>query len=150
MSEKRNGFVVVREAGPGTVKIVVPPDSVWGYVSGNGHAFRFYRGEEYRIEQADTLTIYSSNTVPANSEQTGNWGAPLANRTYAAKHYYFSRGITGIPFPLTVKNIQHAYEASNPNFVASVQNMGLTQTLSDFDRKTGLFRVVKLYRDALN
>jgi|GEM_PF-1657111 len=145
VSERRHGLVVTQRQGSQSFgKRVVPYDSVWGYVNDRGIGYRLFQGEEYRIEAADTLTIYSNNAPNRNAGS----GGP-AVRTYTANGYYFSRGLNGLIFPLSEKNLRLAYEASNPAFVAAIKDVGTLQSLSDFDKKTGTYRVVKLYRDTM-
>ena len=138
LSPKRGGFVVVRERGPKTSKTTVPFDSAWGYVDKSGRAFRYYREVEYRVEQADTLTVYSSITVPGRGEVGGPFGGNVSGaQYYAPRHYYFSRGLTGIPFLLTAKNLRLAFAAGNPEFVAEMKNTDAA--LSEYNAATGSF-----------
>ncbi|MBD2721927.1 hypothetical protein [Hymenobacter armeniacus] len=137
---KRGEVVVVVPRGSQKVKLTLPPDSVWGYVSGKGRTTRIYRGQEYRLEYADTLSVYTSNSQPTSSGQVGG---QLANT-----QYFFSRGLSGLVFPLTARYVREAYAASNPEFVAALGKLGLGQSLVDFDKKTGLFRITTLYREA--
>jgi hypothetical protein len=146
VSEKRGGLIVTRRSGPGRLKTIVPLDSAWGYVNGNGRSFRLFRGQEYQIQQADTLTIYSSLSTGVAGERMTRSMASVASNTYTAQRYFFSRGLTGLIFPLNEKNLRLAYEASNPAFVSALKTMGFTQSLSDYDAKAGSFRVVQLYR----
>jgi hypothetical protein len=144
-SDKRRGLVVMQRQGSQSFgKQVVPYDSVWGYVNDKGVGYRLFRGEEYRIEAADTLTIYSNNAPNRNAGS----GGPAVH-AYTANGYYFSRGLNGLIFPLTEKNLRLAYEASNPGFVAAVKDLGTLASLSDFDKKAGTYRVVKLYRETV-
>ncbi|GAB3857146.1 hypothetical protein GCM10028822_30380 [Hymenobacter terrigena] len=138
--DKRGQLVVVVPRGSKTAKLRVAPDSVWGYVSGKGRTSRLFRNEEYRLEYADTLCVYTQNSTTVNAALGGNNGA--------GTRYFFSRGLTGLIFPLTTRYIREAYEASNPEFIAAVGKLGLGQSLVDFDRKTGLFRVTTLYRES--
>lgn len=147
--DKRGQLVVEVPRGTKTVKQRVAPDSVWGYTSGKGRTFRLHRGEEYRLEFADTLCVYSSNTTPAKAAGDAAVAAgPGGGRTIGATRYFFSRGLTGLVFPLTVRYLRDMYEASNPAFVAALGQLRLGQSLTDVDRKTGLFRVTTLYREA--
>lgn len=136
--DKHGQLVVVR--GDHTAKQRVDPDSVWGYVSGKGRTRRLYRGAEFQLEFADTLCLYTSTSGPASPSQVGG---PLANT-----QYFFSRGLSGLVFPLTARYVREAYAASNPAFVAAIGKLRLDQSLVDFDRKTGLFRITTLYREA--
>jgi hypothetical protein len=144
LSDKRQGVIVTQEQGGRQhSKVIVPLDSVWGYVNGKGVGYRLFRGEEYKIETVDTLAIYSSAAPNRNAGSN----AP-AVRTYMADQYFFSRGLNGLIFPLSEKYLRLAYAASNPAFVAAVQKLGVIKSLSDYDKKTGTFRVTQLYRDA--
>ena len=134
--DKRGLLVVEVPQGLRTQKLRVASDSVWGYVSGRGRTVRFFRGEEYQLAHADTLCVYSSSAMLANSERQ-----PLS-----APRYFFSRGLKGLIFPLTVRYLRDMYEASSPAFVAALGQLRFDQGLSDFDRKTGLYRVTAIYR----
>ena len=138
--DKRGQVVVVVPRGASSVKLRVSPDSVWGYVSQKGHTSRLYRGQDYRLEYADTLSIYSQSFNSVN--------ATIGGTNNTAPHYYFSRGLTGLLFPLTSRYLREAYQASNPAFVEAVGKLRIDQSLVDFDKKTGLFRVTTLYRES--
>lgn len=135
--DKRGQLVVVVPQGARTAKLRVAPDSVWGYVSGKGRTVRFHSGQEYVLEFADTLCVYSG--YPQLAKGTSAQGAP---------RYFFSSGLKGLVFPLTPRYLRALYEASNPAFVAALGKLRIDQGLSDFDRKTGLFRVTAVYRQA--
>lgn len=138
--DKRGQLVVVVPRGPKTTKLRVAPDSVWGYVSGKGRTGRLFRNEEYRLEHADTLCVYTQSSITVNGALGGANGAGTS--------YFFSRGLTGLIFPLTTRYLREAYGASNPGFIAAIGQLHLGQSLVDFDRKTGLFRVTTLYRES--
>ena len=151
--DKRGNVVVVVPNGARTTKQRVAPDSVWGYVSGKGRTVRFHRGQEYRLEFADTLCVYSSTTFLADdgrmsgtSSGPTSYGGQTINSS--TPRYFFSRGLTGLVFPLTTHFLREAYAASNPAFATAVGALRIDQSLADFDRKTGLFRVTTLYRKA--
>ena len=138
--DKHGQLVVVVPRGLKTTKLRVAPDSLWGYVSGKGRTTRLFRNEEYRLEHADTLCVYAQNSTAVNGALGGANGA--------STRYFFSRGLTGLIFPLTTRYLREAYEASNPGFIATIGKLRFDQSLVDFDRKTGLFRVTTLYRES--
>lgn len=148
--DKRGQVVVVVPRGTQKDRLRLSPDSLWGYVSNKARTFRLFRGSEYRLEHADTLCVYSSNTTPTSGDQR-TFTSPTTHpgaQSPAGTHYYFSRGLNGLLFPLTVHYLREAYQASNPQFVAALTKLGFTETLTDIDRATGLFRVTVLYRNA--
>ena len=146
--DKRGQLVVVVPRGRGTAKVRVAPDSLWGYASGRGRTTRFFRGQEYVLEHADTLCVYTSTTVLGPDARPGGpAGLGVAGGLGAAR-YFFSRGLTGLVFPLSPRYLREAYAAGNPAFVAALAGLRLNQSLVDYDRKTGLFRVTTLYRAA--
>ena len=98
--DKRGQLVVVIPRGPKTTKLRVAPDSVWGYVSGKGRTSRLFRNEEYRLEHADTLCVYTQNSTTVNGALGGANGA--------STRYFFSRGLTGLVFPLTTRYLREA------------------------------------------
>ena len=139
--DKRGNVVVVVPRGSQSTKLRVSPDSVWGYVSEKGRTFRIYRGDEFRLEHADTLCVY---TRQASITSTG-----LRPSVSGQQSYYFSLGLNGLIFPLTVTYLRELFTASNPAFVAALSEMKFGQSLADLDRHTGLFRVNTLYRESL-
>ena len=150
----KRGLLVVVPLGRGPKKLRLAPDSTWGYVSGKGRTVRFYRGEEYQLEHADTLCVYSSTAVPAGSERADAAStAPVLNSgrylNTAPPRYFFSRGLKGLVFPLTLRYLREMYAASNPDFAAALARLRFAESLSDRDSKTGLFRVTVLYRGTL-
>lgn len=150
--DKRGQLAVTVPNGPRTRKLRVDPDSLWGYVTGKGRTRRLYRGAEYQLESADTLTIYSSNDVQAGSDRTGpSLATPGANALgpFTAPRFYFSVGLTGLIFPLTPRYLREMYAASNPAFVQAVADLSFGQSLADFNAKTGRYRVADLYRQHL-
>ncbi|MBF9143309.1 hypothetical protein [Hymenobacter properus] len=149
--DKRGMVVVEVPQGARTTKLRFAPDSVWGFVNGKGRTTRLFRGNEYRLEYADTLCVYSTSNITAGNDRNGNnLLVPGANSmgAYTNARYFFSRGLTGLIFPLTVSYLRQAYAASNPAFVASLGKLRVDQSLVDFDRNTGLFRVTTLYHEA--
>ncbi|WP_210517861.1 hypothetical protein [Hymenobacter terricola] len=152
--DKRGQLVVVALQGARSVKLRVAPDSVWGYVSGKGHTVRFYRGQEYQLEHADTLCVYSSTTVLVEDARMGpviatpgGIGGQTLN-TYTPR-YFFSLGLSGLIFPLTPRYLRELYAASNPRFAGAVSSLRIDQSLTDFDRKTGFYRVTTLYQQSV-
>ena len=141
--DKRGQVVVLVPSGPATTKVRLAPDSVWGVVSDKGRTTRIFRGEEFRLEHADTLCLYTSaGTVGAIGP------ARYGGRTLATARYFFSVGLTGLVFPLTLAYLREQYAASNPAFVAGLGKLKFNASLSDYDRKAGLYLVTKLYRES--
>ena len=148
--DKRGKLVVEVPRGTGKAKLRVAPDSLWGYVSGKGRTTRFYRGAEYELLHADTLSVYASTDGQLGGPQSGGvLGGSSAGSAAAATKYFFSRGLTGLIFPLTPRFLREMYAAGTPAFVAALDKLRFDQSLADRDRKTGLFRVTTLYREAL-
>jgi hypothetical protein len=148
LSEKRSGVMVIQGEGMGRSKTLVPTDSVWGYVDAKGHRYRLFRGSEFQIQQLDTIVIYSSISANISSQQSGLGAGGPGARVYTAQHYFFSRGLNGLIFPLSQKYVRAMFEASSPVFAAAVRNIGPTQALSDYDKRAQSFRVVLLYRQS--
>ena len=148
--DKRGDVVVVVPKGNSREKVRFAPDSLWGYVTSKGRTRRLYHGGEYQLEAADTLAIYSSMSDPGPVGGNTGGGAlvPGSYGRYAAPQFYFSRGLTGLIFPLTPRYLREAYSISNPVFVERLGKLRFDQSLSDLDRKTGLFRITTLYREA--
>ena len=141
--DKRGQVVVVVPSGPATTKVRLDPDSVWGVVSDKGRTTRIFRGEEFRLEHADTLCLYTS---AGNVGTTGP--ARYGGRGLATTKYFFSVGLMGLIFPLTPAYLREQYAASNPGFVAALGKLKFNVSLSDYDRKAGLYLVTKIYRES--
>ena len=137
--DKRGQVVVVVPNGPSNTKVRLAPDSVWGVVSDKGRTTRIFRGEEFRLEHADTLCLYTG---------AGSVGTTGPARGLATTKYFFSVGLTGLIFPLTTRYLSEQYAASNPGFVAALGKLKFNTSLSDYDRKTGLYVMTKLYRES--
>lgn len=141
--DKRGQVVVVVASGPNSGRVRLAPDSVWGVVSDKGRTTRIFRGEEFRLEHADTLCVYSSLGTAGVAGPARYGGRTLANT-----QYFFSVGLTGLVFPLTAHYLREQYAASNPAFVTAVEKQGFGTSLSSYDRKASQFLVTKLYREA--
>ena len=111
--DKRGQLVVEVPRGSRIQKLRVAPDSVWGYVSGKGRTCRLYRGEEYRLEFADTLCVYSSSTTLLDDGQARRC-QPLSR----PPALFFQPWPHGPGFPAHATLPARAYAASNPAFVA--------------------------------
>ncbi|GAA3963465.1 hypothetical protein [Hymenobacter antarcticus] len=141
--DKRGQVVVVVPRGPSSQKVRIAPDSVWGVVSDKGRTTRIFRGDEFRLEHADTLCLYTS------ARNVGTSGsARYGGRGLAATQYFFSVGLTGLIFPLTTAYLREQYAASNPGFAAALDKLKFYDGLSDYDSKAGLYLVTKLYRES--
>ena len=132
---KRGLLVVVDKRGHQTRRTALNPDSLWGFRDDKARTYRLFMGRAFRLEQYDSLCVYSSQEVAIDGQ--------LLN---SARHYFFSRGLQGLVFPLTPKNIAQAYEAGSPAFVAATRRLEIGQALTDFNARNESFRVVDLYR----
>ena len=132
---KRGQLVVVDKRGHQTRRTALNPDSLWGFRDDKARTYRLFMGRAFRLEQYDSLCVYSSQEVPLNGQLTNS-----------ARHYFFSRGLQGLVFPLTLKNIVKAYEAGSPAFVAAARRLAADQDLSDYNADSQTFRLIDLYR----
>ncbi len=145
-SAKRDAFVVSTRRGSSTVKSSVARDSTWGYLDDKAAFYRVAGPDDYRVEQPDTITVYSRNTTSAGSSQVSRSGAVVGGGVFTATHYYFSRGIAGRIFPLTEKNLVAVFAAGSPAFAAALANRPGKQQLSAYDAAAGAFYIVQLFR----
>ena len=113
----------------------VPLDSAWGYAGADRGAYRIFRRVAYRVEQPDTLAIYSR--VVSNGKSTSTI-------------YYFSSGLDGPVIRLSRRKLRQAF-ANNPPTLNSFQTLKWYQSLDHFDRtpQGRRFRLVALYRQSL-
>ena len=135
---KRGQLVVVDKRGHQTRRTALNPDSLWGFRDDKARTYRLFMGRALRLEQYDSLCVYSSQEVAVNGQLMTS-----------ARHYFFSRGLQGLVFPLTPKKIAEAYEAGSPAFVAATRRLDIGQTLTDYNAGTEAFLVIDLYRKTL-
>ncbi|MGI4833561.1 MAG: hypothetical protein ACRYFK_08890 [Janthinobacterium lividum] len=129
--------LLVVQAKSGAIKRVkVAPDSIWGYVTARGQAYRTFQRQAYSIRQVDTLTIYSRH-VGKNT------------------HFYFSQGLTGPIVVLAPKRLRETF-GSNPTFMSLLGQFKWYQRLEAPEPTAGStqprgtsYRVVALYRQSL-
>ena len=96
---KHNEFVASAQRGGSTMRQRIARDSVWGYVDAQRRLYRLQGPDDYRVEQADTLTIYSRNATTAGTDQTTGYRGSVGGSVYTTQHYYFGRGLTGRIYP---------------------------------------------------
>lgn len=148
-SAKRNRFSVNTRRGSDNIKITVPRDSVWGYVDEQGRFYRTQGPDDFRVEQADTITVYSRMATLSTKDESGQmttFGAGAGSNVSTAKRYYFSRGVNGRIYPLNDKYLRESFAAGSPAFVAALARRPNRQELSGFDRKRNAFYVAELFR----
>jgi hypothetical protein len=127
---------VVAPAGSGKARAKIALDSVWGYAGANHEAYRVYRRRAYRVEQADTLAMYSQVVSNGKSQQT---------------IYFFSQGLNGPVERLSKKRLKQAY-AAYPHFLELLGSVKWYQSLAAYEvpaAGTRSFRLVSLYRQAI-
>lgn len=143
---KRDAFVVSTRRGSSTTKNSIARDSTWGYVDGKNNFYRVSGPDDYRVEQPDTITVYSRNTTASGTSQMVGGGAAVGGGVFMATRYYFSRGIAGRIFPLTEKNLVAVFAAGSPAFAAALTARAGKQELSAFDAAANAFYIVRLFR----
>ncbi len=145
-SPKHNEFVVSTQRGGSTFRQRIARDSVWGYVDAQRRLYRLQGPDDYRVEQADTLTIYSRNATTAGTDQITGYRGGVGGSVYTTLHYYFGRGLMGPIYPLTDKNLREAYQAASPAFVAAVAQRPAGRELFAYDPKAQAFYLVGQFR----
>jgi hypothetical protein len=127
---------VVAPTSSGKQRTKIALDSAWGYAGANHEAYRLYRRQAYRVEQADTLAVYSRVVSNGRSQQIV---------------YYFSQGLNGPVERLSKKRLKRAYAAS-PSFLALLGSVKWYQSLAAYEAPASgprSFRLVSLYRQSL-
>ena len=145
-SAKHEQYIVSNERGSTKLKKAIVRDSVWGYVDNKFRLYRLQDLDEYRVEQADTITVYSRNATTTGTELVGYRGA-VGGSTYSATRYYFSRGINGRIYPLSDKYLRESFAAGSPAFAAAVANRPRGKDLAAYDKTADAFYIAKLFRD---
>ena len=137
---QRKAFVVNPAVGRARTK--VPFDNLWGYAAADGRAYRVFRNQEFQVEQADTLTIYS---------QLISTGPTAATPQQYERHFYFSVGLAGPVQALTTRRLKQTF-AHNPAFLDLLKRRPWLESIVATDRRPdGLetYRLVTLYRQSL-
>jgi hypothetical protein len=127
---------VLAPTGSGKQRTKVAVDSVWGYAGANQEAYRIYRHRAFRVEQADTLSVYSRVVSSGKSRQT---------------IYYFSQGLNGPVERLSKKYLKRTY-ASSPRFLELLGSLKWYQSVAAYESPAAgprSYRLVSLYRQSL-
>ena len=85
-------------------KIFYKPQSIWGYEDEKGTYYRYFKNEFYRIEQIDTIMIYSYQNEPSALD----------------RDYYFSKTKNSMIFNLSRKKVRRAF-CGNPCFLEKLE-----------------------------
>ena len=126
----RKAFVV-KATGDNTQRTKLPLDSLWGYVA-EGQAYRILRRGACKVEQNDTLMIYSQHAGKST-------------------HHYFSAGLMGPVTFLTKKNLRQAF-AGNIAFISLLNQLKWHDSVLAAQQLPGSYknyRIVTLYRQSL-
>ena len=123
---------------PGSVerRTKVSQDSTWGYAGADHQAYRLTRHGAYRVEQTDTLMVYS------RQEGSGR------QRRIA---YYFSAGLSSPVHPLSNRWLKRTYP-DNIVFLQSLKHAKWYQPLAAHAQQPlalKSFWLVALYRQSL-
>jgi len=127
---------VVAPAGSSKLRTKIASDSVWGYAGANREAYRLYRRLAYRVEQVDTLSVYSRVVSNGKSQHT---------------IYYFSQGLSGPVMRLSKKYLKRTY-AGNSRFLELLASLKWYQSVAAYESPAmgpRAFRLVALYRQSL-
>ena len=141
---QRKLFVETAAAG-GHDHTKVALDSAWGYAAANGAAYRVYRRQAFRVEQVDSLVLYSHQEYLPDPAYAAT-ATPLQHTT----RYYFSNGLNGPVQLLTRKRLKRTF-ATNLAFV-QLLDQRLFHSLAAREQQgsdPNTYRVVALYRQSL-
>ena len=123
---------VIDKANRSSPRIKIALDSVWGYATTDGQAYRTYQRGAYKVAQEDTLMIYSRHVGKTTN-------------------YYFSAGLAGPVIPLNKKRLRREF-ANNTVFINLLDQLrwyesplALVQAPTSY--KT--YKVAALYRQSL-
>ncbi len=94
---------VLNQLSKATQRTKTALDSVWGYATTDGQAYRTYRRGVYKVAQQDTLMVYSRHEGKST-------------------HYYFSAGLTGPVISLSKKRLRQAF-ADNSVFISLLNQL---------------------------
>lgn len=121
----------------GTKKIE-KSDDVWGYKNKDGVFYRKHKNDFLRVEQQDSLIIYSTTTSTIKSN-------PVARITY--KYYYFSKSLHSEVFPLEKKWLLQEFNNNNCFIEKIKHSFKWYQDYSNYDTKRKTYKIVELYKE---
>ena len=125
-------IVIVNRSSQEVCRTKFAYENTWGYVDGNGKAWRIVKNEAYKLVQtADSFTLYSRYTG-------GKYGHGTS--------YYFSDGLAGNIYELRRGELSNVFGERNPVFAHLVNNLRWYQSLTGTDGPRDKYRVVALYR----
>jgi hypothetical protein len=131
---KENGTTLVIKSHGG--KTTMPITGVWGYRGRNKALHRLVDGVDYTVCGADTISLYMRRVHAGRIRK---------------KQYYFSEGLCGKLYPLTVENLCRVYNAANPQFVSTIKDKWKWyRYLNSYDRGNQTYRVVALYKKTIS
>ena len=111
-------------------KLVLPNDSIWGTKYGENY-YRYFKKRFYRLNQIDSLVVYSMHHSTGKSSHTS---------------YYFSKNVNSDIFQLTKKKLRIQF-ASDSCFLESIKDgFKWYQDYSKFDKLTDSYRIVDIYK----
>jgi len=119
-----NAFVLKRASG----KTKVPMDSVLGWQSRWGTAYRLWNGRPYEVKVEDSLCLYSI-------------------RSGKSTHYYFSEGMCGAVFALDTRHLRQAFAQSHPAFLTRLgKEMRWYEAYTAWDRHAKTYKICQRFR----
>jgi hypothetical protein len=127
---------VTNASGSADRRTKVLRDSTWGYAGADHQAYRLTEHGAYRVEQSDTLMMYSRQEGSGRQQRIA---------------YYFSAGPSSPVHPLNNKWLKRTYP-NNAAFLQSLNHAKWYQSLATHVQQPPAlksFRLVSLYRQSL-
>lgn len=106
---------------------------LFGFQDCDNNVYRFFRDQEYKLEEADSITIYTIER------------ASLPGQGFKKiKDFYFSRHIDSGIFPLDIKNLKTIY-SENKKFGALLESTFQNERVSIYDKEHKKYKANYLY-----
>ncbi len=134
-------ITVDNPAGSERKRVKIPQDSLWGYATAKGRAFRLFQKQHYEIVQADSFVLYSQ-VRPSLTSQLQQPGE------LTTTDYFFSVGYNGPVLQLRKKTLRRAF-ATNPAFLRLLKQNKWNHPLLAYDEQARRYRIVALYQESL-
>jgi hypothetical protein len=118
-------------------KMRLQKDEIFGYIDKEHNTHRFYKGNDYLVEESGNINIYLLTEKVSQSK-----GYKIVKR------YYFSKDESASILPLTFNNLKSVYSA-NEKFLTLLNDAYNNDDISGYDKIHNTYRVNYIYSVAL-
>ncbi|MGZ4072917.1 MAG: hypothetical protein ACXVDZ_05355, partial [Bacteroidia bacterium] len=115
-------------------KIILKKEKIWGYQDEKGIYYRYENRQFYKVEQLDTIMIYSRNSCDSETNSTD---------------YYFSKNKNSEIYTLSRKNLKKEF-AQNSCFVEKLDKyLKWYNGFLSFDNNSVGYIIVTFYKQCI-